>query len=455
MLNNKRHKYILLTLSVFITFIFLFSPIKASLYEYESTDLNSKLFIEEYELPPPLYLDMSVEEALMRRMSTRNFTEEPVTDKQLSTVLWNAYGQRNDGSYNIPKINGTYSVIIYVIKEEAVYTYNSENHSLVFYKEGDYRDIVSDLHWQYWSPIQLGLAYNSKISDRNLAAAQAGMIGQNIYFSAIAQNLGTIITTSQELDPEPIGLIENHHGIAMMALGHPKYEYNLKYRPFCISFLPRISFSEKNYTMALEDRNSSTEYTVEKLSRKDISHLSWASYGYSYYVDNTYAENGLVKRHHTLPSCHGFYPFRIYVITKTGIYRYFYELFTIDRTLLPFSMRLIGQGIPSYLFIPVAFGDHRDKISDSIDNYKANTPYSLITVLDIHKTKIWDDLSGEEDRWNWYYEAGASSFNVLLEASSRDLNGSVTYIKDKELLCETVKINNKFFDPMFIVSVGK
>jgi hypothetical protein len=42
-------------------------------------------------------------------------------------------------------------------------------------------------------------------------------------------------------------------------------------------------------------------------------------------------------------------------------------------------------------------------------------------VLDVEKTIDWDDLSGEDARWIWYYEAGAAAHNVLLQAFSRTL----------------------------------
>jgi hypothetical protein len=117
-------------------------------------ETRASLSDQEYMLPQPLPLNIPVEEALMKRISVRDFSDEPVTDEELSTVLWAAYGQRNDGMQTVPNINGTHSAAIYVLKEDAVYTYNPVNHSLVFYKEGDYRDTVG---WQWKAPVQLGL----------------------------------------------------------------------------------------------------------------------------------------------------------------------------------------------------------------------------------------------------------------------------------------------------------
>ncbi|MCJ7571486.1 MAG: nitroreductase family protein [Candidatus Thermoplasmatota archaeon] len=410
----------------------------------------------EYLLLPPQTLEIPIEKALMKRISVRNFTNQPVSDQELSNVLWSAYGKRIDGSYTVPKINGVYAAVIYVIKEDAVYTYNPDDHSLILYKEGDYRNIVSDGSYQYWAPIELGLCWDTNIADKNFAAAQVGAVGQNIYFSAISQNLATIFTSSNTSDPEPIGLPENHKAIGMMPLGHPNYPYNLKYRPFCISFLPRITFSKTNLTTVLEIRETITEWKNEELSRKDISYLTWSSYGYSYYIDETQADMKFVTRHHTVPSCHGYYPFDIYIATKSGIFRYVYGLFTIDRSRLPFPIPLIGAGIPSYFFFPVAVGDYREDIGKASEDYVKDAPYCLIPVLDIKKTiRCLEDLSGEKDRWNFYYEAGAASYNVLLEATALKLAGTIVSVTNKSAICNLLKLDEKKFDPMFIVPVGK
>ena len=189
----------------------------------------------EYLLPPPLFIDMSFEESIMHRMSMRNFTDEPVTDEELSTVLWLAYGLRGDGNFTVPEINGVHAGVIYVLLED-VYRYNPGNHSLVLYKEGDFRDIVG---WQWSAPVQLGLCWNTDVADANFGSAELGAIGQNIYFAAIALGLGTVITAQG--DPSaiaPVGIPENEHGMGVMPLGHVEFEYNFVYRPLLFSLLP-------------------------------------------------------------------------------------------------------------------------------------------------------------------------------------------------------------------------
>ena len=405
----------------------------------ESNEKELILVGKEYMLPPPQYIDMPLEESIMRRMSMRNFTEDPVTDEELSTVLWAAYGQRDDGEFTVAKINESHSVIVYVLLED-VYKYNPENHSLVFYKEGDYRDIQG---MQYHAPVQLGLCWNTDIADINLGSVECGAVAQNIYFAANSINLGTVITAQTPTPAiEPVGLPTNEEGMGIMPLGHNVIDYKFVYRPMYLSLLPRVKFSDMPFTTALEERNEITSWDSNSISRKDLSSLAWASYGYSYYVDKS--ETNVVKRHHTVPSAHGYYPLRIYTITKFGISRYIYGIFNID---------FIGLPILSFLF-RVAWGDKRPSIAEASESFVSDAPLCIIPVLDIEKTIDWDDLSGEDVRWIWYYEAGAAAHNVLLQATSRGLSGNIVLIKDKEAICELLNLDKEKFDPMLIIPVG-
>ncbi len=395
---------------------------------------------EEVILPPPQFINMSFERAIFRRMSMRNFTEEPVSDEDLSTILWAAYGLRDDGKMTVPKINGVHAGVIYVLLED-VYKYNPINHSLVLYKEGDYRDIVG---WQYSAPVQICLCWNKDIADRNLSCAELGAIGQNIYFAANAIGLGTVITAQG--DPpaiEPVGIPDNEHGIGVMPLGHPTKDYKFQYKPMLFSFLPHVCFDYTKLTPVIEERAEVTSWDSNFISRKDISSLIWASYGYSYFLDKSDANP--VKRHHTVPSAHGYYPFRIYYATQFGLFRYIYGLINVD---------LYGLPVFSFL-IPVRFGDKRQEIAQATESFASDAPLNIIIVLDIALTNKWDDLSHKSLRWIWFYEAGAAAHNVLLGATSIGLEGgNILPVNNEEAICSLLKLNSEDYQPMFVVPVG-
>src|SRR4030042_2082163 len=153
------------------------------------------------------------------------------------------------------------------------------------------------------------------------------------------------------------------------------------------SILPRIRFSNNSLMMVLENRDEVTSWDISKISREDLSYLIWASYGYSYYLDES--NTGAVQRHHTVPSAHGYYPFRIYAATKFGVFRYIYGLYNID---------LWGLPVVSFL-LPVKLGDLRTNIAQVTEQFVSDAPLNIIIVLDIDKTNQWDDLSDESMRW--------------------------------------------------------
>ena len=227
-----------------------------------------------------------------------------------------------------------------------------------------------------------------------------------------------------------------------MPLGHLEFDYNFKYRPMLFSLLPRVEFSDTELTTALEERDEVTSWESDSISRRDLSHLIWASYGYSYYLDKS--GSNVVKRHHTVPSSHGYYPFRIYAATRNGVFRYMYGLYNID---------LYGLPVVSFL-LPVKLGDKRSEIAQVTESFASDAPLHIIIVLDIDKTNQWDDLSDESMRWIWYYEAGAAAHNVLLQATSRGLNGNILTINDKGAICSLLRLDSEGFDPMFVVPVG-
>lgn len=386
-------------------------------------------------LPPPSDLDMILEESIMRRMSIREFTDEQITDEELATILWAAHGYRDDGKRTIPGISEIFSSIIYVLKEDAAYIYDSANHSLVFYKEGDWRDIVG---WQYEAPIQLGLCWNTDISDINNGAAEIAQMCMNIYLAANALNLGTVACGQYPPAIEPLGIPNNHDGIIVMPIGHPLYPYNFQYQPRLIPLLPKIQFSEITLTEALKNRVETSVFTGE-LTPQQESQLLWAGYGYSYYVDKSDNSIGRLDRHRSIPSAHGYYPNDLYLVKESGIYRYYSNFYN------PVYGILKGMWfLPLIPFsIQISKGDYRAEIAQASQNADiASSPFIVIPVLDDAKANRWDDLSGEQWRWLWIFDASSSANNILLEATAQDLFGQIVLINNDETIISLLNLQD-------------
>jgi len=313
----------------------------------------------------------------------------------------------------------------------------------------DRRDTVG---WQYEAPIQLGLCWDTDKADANFGGAELGQMGQNIQFMANALDLGTVVCGQAPPAIEPLEIPENEEGLIVMPLGHPEYPYDFKYRPLWISLLPRIKESSMSLTTALEERNDGALFTGD-ITRKELSQLIWSSYGFSYYLDRSNSEMNPLKRHRTVPSAHGYYPFYMYAVTESGIYKYNPNLLT---KLYSFPVDYFGIPIVTFL-LKLQYGDHRSEIAQASSLPAiASAPLSIIIVLDVDMTRPegYDDLSGEWARCFWYYEAGASAHNIMLEATSLDFSSNIAFPTDVDTIGSLLKLKEECI-PLFIVPVGK
>ena len=400
--------------------------------------------LKEIKLPAPKEIRMSLEKALMRRNSVRVFSEENISLKDLSTILWAAYGYTSKGR-TIHCFNC--AVKIYVLMKDGVYVYDPERHALVLYKEGDYRNVS-----QYKAPIQIGIVWNRTKGGENLSCAEIGAIGQNVYLAANALNLGTVTTVGFTL--KSIGLPKNEVPKIIMPLGHLKHPYKFIYLPFLISNFPRVKFSNVSLTEALNELERCREFGGN-LTEQEKAQIIWSTYGYSYYVDFTKDEFRYhLYRHRTVPSAHAYYPLRIYAITKEGIYRFIPNIYD---PIYKIPIAFIPMPIPVFSFIvKVKSGDHREVVSEAIDVNVSSSPLIIISILDLDKTrpKGHDDFSGKEFRWLWYYEAGASAHNALLEAITFNLSASVYPIKSKETILNLLELSEDKFDPLLVTAIG-
>jgi len=354
---------------------------------------NFNIILDEYPLPPPLSVDMVLEESICRRMSVRSFTGEAVTDEELSTILWAAYGYTENGNRSIFNPDGTYSTIIYVIRSDATYKYVPENHSLSLFKSGNYLHLG-----QYTPPIKFGLVWDMNAeSDEMRGMAGIGMIGQNIYFDANALDLGTVTTAISVEDLYQLGIPSNEKPEIIMSLGHPSSPYDFTYDPLPASNLPAVVDNTLSLENAINNRLIIDIWDDIPLSLLEQSQLMWSSYGYSYLVDNV---NN--KRHRTLPSAIAYYPFKIFTADHSGVYQYLHSTHSITEILQ---------------------GDQREQIKNCIEynNIMIDTAsFIIIPCLDTN-------IGSSQYLKLWYYENGAIIHNVLLEATALNLSANVIY----------------------------
>ena len=344
-------------------------------------------------LPEPLPVDMVLELSICRRMSFHSgYPATPVTDQELSTILWAAYGMTITGGRTVYSPNGTYSTTIYVIRSEATYIYVPSNHSLLLWITGNYLDLGQNTG----APIKLGLVWNQSIApDEKAAMAEIGMIAQNVYFDANALDLATLTTGMNVDDLYELDLPPNEKPEIIMHLGHPPTPYDFSYDPLPPSNLPTVVNNTLTLAEAVNTRQIVNEWNTTELTLLEQSQILWCSYGTSYLYDNI---NN--KRHRTLPSAISIYPFKIYAANQSGVYQY---------APTTHSLSLIVSG------------DKRELIQDAVDPDNISVSSSPLIII-----PYWDKNVGGQSMlpW-WWYESGAIVHNVLLEAAALNLGGNV------------------------------
>jgi hypothetical protein len=337
-----------------------------------------------------------LETVISRRMSIRNYDLTATVPWELvSKVLWAAYGYTWRGR-TIPSFSG-YPIIIYVCNQTAAYKFFPENQSLALWKEGDYRGLGKGGGWSYDAPIQLYIILDANICPDILwgwGNAESGCAIQNIYLMANALNLGTVCTYPNRTDiHQGLGLPGNENVLYKMPLGYPLPPYtnyqNLipTSRPSS-SELPEIQDSNVSLEEALNSVFSSHEWSENPITKQELSQVLWASYGYSYYQDNSTSPP---KRHRTVPSAHAYYPMKLYAANSSGVYEYLPEQHTLTT---------------------IVTEDRRPSIAQASGNAWASSAPLIIAVAYVEDSRPW--IGGEET----YVEVGLIAQNVYLESAA-------------------------------------
>lgn len=138
-------------------------------------------------------------ETLAKRETNRNFTQDTLTNQQLSNLLWAAVGiNRPNGKRTAPTARNAQEIDMYVFMEKGVYLYDPNSHSLKLLILGDKRAIALKQEGFTDCPVVLLFVANyDKMgkfaeSEREFyGAVDAGYISQNVYLYCASEGLVT------------------------------------------------------------------------------------------------------------------------------------------------------------------------------------------------------------------------------------------------------------------------
>lgn len=176
------------------------------------TTTEPEIESEPIDLPDPvLESDMSLEAAIKRRRSIRDFKDTALPLKSVGQILWAAQGITEPvrGFRAVPSAGALYPLEVYLVAGRVeglpagVYRYLPATHQLVLVTEGDRRSQVSaaalSQQWVIDAPASIFIAgvharteavYGNRA--RIYVYMEAGHAGQNISLQAVSLGMGSV-----------------------------------------------------------------------------------------------------------------------------------------------------------------------------------------------------------------------------------------------------------------------
>lgn len=194
-------------------------------------------------LPKPnLTGDVSLESALQKRRSVREFSKETLSLRQVSQILWAAQGQTApDGGRTAPSAGALYPLETYLVVgdvrglNKGLYKYRPRGHGLLPLMEADRREAVAaaavEQTWIAGASIVLVFAAVYGRTTRKYGGRgkmyvhmEVGHVAQSVSLQAAAMELGTVVVGA--IDNAAIRRILNLPGnevpVCLMPIGKPR-----------------------------------------------------------------------------------------------------------------------------------------------------------------------------------------------------------------------------------------
>jgi nitroreductase len=162
--------------------------------------VTGSLFAQPIDLPAPQKTGgMPLMETLAKRSTARAFDVKELSQQQLSSLLWAAFGvNRPDGKRTAPSAMNYQETDIYVLLKQGTYVYNAQSNKLDLVVGEDLRALGGTQAFVKDAPVTLiyvaDLAKMGKGGDegkKNTANADVGYISQNVYLFCASEGLVT------------------------------------------------------------------------------------------------------------------------------------------------------------------------------------------------------------------------------------------------------------------------
>lgn len=184
--------------------------------------------------------DTSIEKALFRRRSVREYRPAPLTLGEVAQLLWAAQGitEPREGLRTSPSAGATYPLEVFAVVSNAeglrkgVYRYRPLDHELALVRDGDVAaDLAAAALGQAWVArcavaLVIAAVYERttrRYGERGIRYVhmETGHAAQNVYLQAVALGLGTVVVGAfdDERVRRVLSLPEREHPLYIMPVG--------------------------------------------------------------------------------------------------------------------------------------------------------------------------------------------------------------------------------------------
>jgi len=185
---------------------------------------------------------ISVEQALARRRSVRDFRATPLPLASVGQLLWAAQGITNPrGDRTAPSAGALHPLEVYLVAgavtglEPGVYRYEPARHQLLRVAAGDVRrDLARAALEQDWVADAPGILVLAGVYERSARKygqrapryvhMEVGHAAQNVYLQAVALDLGTVVVGAFQDSQlaHVLKLPAEVQPLGVMPVGHPR-----------------------------------------------------------------------------------------------------------------------------------------------------------------------------------------------------------------------------------------
>lgn len=176
--------------------------------------------------------------ALEQRRTVRKWSNEPVSEQEISNLLWAACGITKEKYGKVksrrtaPSACNSQEIRVYAVMQQGVFLYDENCHELQLINPTDIRENIGRQKMMKIAPLGLvfvadlsrmsGPLFKNKEAQRFCAWVDTGYISQNIYLCCTALNLGTAVLALIDRDElhKLMGLQEHEKIVLTQVIGH-------------------------------------------------------------------------------------------------------------------------------------------------------------------------------------------------------------------------------------------